>query len=217
MLTPSCSLPFLSDECLSQPSQLSPAATPCWNRPDAPRKSWSSLVLLKCLLTCPSPPTAPWGCGSFCLIFVTIPNTVPTTQKPLSKCLKVETCRFHVATQKAVICLGHPEVPSAGLSIVFSNSHISTICTCFPLRERTVSFTEFRSSVLPPLPVSFHPNLSVSRVCYQGFPDSPLPFQLGFLFTCWDEPLTTQPAFLISVCTHGIRKISCLMRPAPCF
>lgn len=121
---------------------------------------------------------------------------------------------FHGATQKVVICLGHAEVPSAGLSIVFSNSHISTICTCFPLRERTVSFTEFRSSVLPPLPVSFHPNLSVSRVCYQGFPDSPLPLQLGFLFTCWDEPLTTQPAFLISFCTHGIRKISCLMRPA---
>lgn len=33
------------------------------------------------------------------------------------------------------------------------------------------------------LPVSFYPGLIVSRVCYQCFPDSPLPLQLEFLFT----------------------------------
>lgn len=66
--------------------------------------------------------------------------------------------------------------------------------------------------VLPPLPVSFY--LNVDPVCYQCFPDSPLPLQLGFLFPCRSKPLTIQLCFLVSVYTRGIRKVSHPRRPA---
>ena len=38
---------------------------------------------------------------------------------------------------------------------------------CLLQKEWEISFTEFSSLVLPPLPVSFYPQMNVSRVCYQ--------------------------------------------------
>lgn len=132
------------------------------------------------LLTYPSPHC--WsGCSSLCLPLHSLHRRHPIT---IQRC---ELLDFMGATSTfRIICLGHLKVLISLLSIIFSNSRISTVPTRLLLKGWTVSFTGFSGLLLPPLPVSLHPNLNVNRVCYQCFPDSSLPLQLGFLFTCRD-------------------------------
>lgn len=84
-----------------------------------------------------------------------------------------------------------------------------------------------KSLFLPPLQVGSYPPLKVSPVCYQCLPHSPLPLQLGFLFTCWGLALTIQLSFLIPLGTRPSTMgshpnetywevySSCLRLPAP--
>lgn len=98
------------------------------------------------------------------MVFVTTPIAVPTTYRCESIHIQILWGQHQYLESFAWV------IQRCGLvylTIVFS-AHISSVPTCLPSEAWRISFTGLRSLVLPPLPISFYPHLSVSCVCYQA-------------------------------------------------
>lgn len=149
------SFPHLMNACLDLRAQLSchSLLKPSWH----PEKHFLLLCTPETLSYMSISPSSPQRCGSFLLVFITIPNSVPPNRRQYL----FEGIKIWIAWGQHQNLESFAQViqryRSVYLTIVFSNSHISAVPTCLHSKAWKISFTEFGSLVLPPSPVSFYP------------------------------------------------------------